>query len=164
MRDLLHRCDSVRRHSYTFADSSYAWSVFAVVPSAIRSRLRCMVQLQATGILAWFDATGRAFGNRSKLSNGPNNKSPESKDSTNSQRLNKQTVMKKPFILCCITLLAIAPVYFSQGKPAKAGKSAANESTITDLEKSAWEAYNSKQSVAFNVLMWMAYDGVYTYG
>ena len=39
--------------------------------------------------------------------------------------------MKKPFILCCITLLAIAPIYLSQGKPAKEGKSAANESTIS---------------------------------
>ena len=123
-----------------------------------------MVQLQAAGILAWFDATGRAFGNRSKLSNGPNNKSPESKDSTNSQRLNKQTAMKKPFILCWITLLAIAPVCFIQGKPAKEGKSGANESTITDLEKSAWEAYKSKQADAFKALMSKDYYGVYAEG
>ncbi len=72
--------------------------------------------------------------------------------------------MKKPFILCCITLLAIAPVYFSQGKPAKAGKSAANESTITDLEKSAWEAYKSKQADAFKALMSKDYYGVYAEG
>ena len=42
MRDLLHRCDSVRRHSYTFAASSDARRLLAVVPSAVRSRLRCM--------------------------------------------------------------------------------------------------------------------------
>ena len=72
--------------------------------------------------------------------------------------------MKKPFILCCITLLAIAPVCFSQEKPAKAGKSAANESTISDLEKSAWEAYKNKQADAFKALMSKDYYGVYAEG
>src|SRR5258708_8173883 len=72
--------------------------------------------------------------------------------------------MKKPFILCCITLLAIAPVCFIQGKPAKEGKSAANESTITDLEKSAWEAYKNKQADAFKALMSKDYYGVYAEG
>jgi hypothetical protein len=72
--------------------------------------------------------------------------------------------MKKPFILCCITLLAIAPVCFSQGKSAKAGKSAANESTISDQEKSAWEAYKNKQADAFKALMSKDYYGVYSEG
>ena len=72
--------------------------------------------------------------------------------------------MKKPFILCCITLLAIAPVCFTQAKPAKAGKSAATESTITDLEKSAWEAYKNKQADAFKALMSKDYYGVYAEG
>jgi hypothetical protein len=57
--------------------------------------------------------------------------------------------VKRPLILCFITLLAIAPVCFGQARPAKAGKSAANESTIADLEKSAWEAYKNKQADAF---------------
>ena len=57
--------------------------------------------------------------------------------------------MKKQFILCLITLLAIAPIYLGQAKPAKADKSAPSESTITDLEKSAWEAYKNKQADAF---------------
>ena len=72
--------------------------------------------------------------------------------------------MKKPFILCCITLLAIAPVCFIQGKPAKEGKSGANESTISDLEKSAWEAYKNKQADAFKALMSKEYYGVYAEG
>ena len=72
--------------------------------------------------------------------------------------------MKKPFILCCITLLAIAPVCISREKPAKAAKSAANESTITDLEKSAWEAYKNKQADAFKALMSKEYYGVYAEG
>ena len=72
--------------------------------------------------------------------------------------------MKKQFILCCITLLAIAPVCFTQANPAKAGKSAANESTITDLEKSAWEAYKNKQADAFKALMSKEYYGVYAEG
>jgi len=72
--------------------------------------------------------------------------------------------MKKPSILCCITLLAIAPVCVCQGKPEKAGKSTANESTITDLEKSAWEAYKNKQADAFKALMSKDYYGVYSEG
>ena len=72
--------------------------------------------------------------------------------------------MKRPLILCFITLLAIAPVCFGQGKPAKAGKSAANESTITDLEKSARKLYKNKQADAFKALMSKDYYGVYAEG
>ena len=61
-------------------------------------------------------------------------------------------------------LLAIAPVCFSQGKREKAGKSAANESTISDLEKSAWEAYKNKQADAFRKLMSKDYYGTYAEG
>jgi hypothetical protein len=35
--ELLHRCDSVRRHGYTFANSSDAWCFLAFVPAAVRS-------------------------------------------------------------------------------------------------------------------------------
>ena len=72
--------------------------------------------------------------------------------------------MKRTFILCCVTLLAIAPICFVQAKPAKAGKSATNESTITDLEKSAWDAYKNKQAEAFKALMSKDYCGVYAEG
>ena len=72
--------------------------------------------------------------------------------------------MKKTFILSWITLLAIAPMCFGQAKPAKAGKSAANDSTITDLEKSAWETYKNKQADAFKALMSKEYYGVYAEG
>ena len=72
--------------------------------------------------------------------------------------------MKKPFILCCVTLLAIAPICFVQAKPAKAGKSAASESTITDLEKSAWEAYKNKQADAFKALLSKDHYSVYADG
>jgi hypothetical protein len=72
--------------------------------------------------------------------------------------------MKKPFILCFVTLLAIAPISFVQGKPAKAGKSTPSESAITDLEKSAWEAYKNKQADAFKALMSKDYYGVYAEG
>jgi hypothetical protein len=123
-----------------------------------------MGRVCAAGIFVCVDATPCTFGNRNRLTNEPNNKSPASKDSTNSQRLNKQPAMNKPFILCCITLLAIAPLYVIQGKPPKAGKSAANESTITDLEKSAWEAYKNKQADAFKALMSKEYYGVYAEG
>ena len=72
--------------------------------------------------------------------------------------------MKKQFILCCITLIAIAPICFGQASPAKSGKSASNESAITDLEKSAWEAYKNKQADAFKALMSKNYCGVYAEG
>jgi uncharacterized protein DUF4440 len=72
--------------------------------------------------------------------------------------------MKKPFILCFVALLAIAPVCFGQAKPAKSGKSAPSEAAITDLEKSAWEAYKNKQADAFKALMSTDYYGVYAEG
>jgi uncharacterized protein DUF4440 len=86
------------------------------------------------------------------------------KGSTDFQRLNKEMGMKKPSILCFITLLAIAPLCFGQAKPAKAGKSAPSESTITDLEKSAWEAYKNKQADAFKALLSKDFYGVYAEG
>ena len=86
------------------------------------------------------------------------------KGSTDIQRSNKEIAMKKPFILCFITLAAIAPLCFGQAKPAKAGKSAPSESAITDLEKSAWEAYKNKQADAFKALMSKDYYGVYAEG
>ena len=61
-------------------------------------------------------------------------------------------------------LLAIAPVSLLQGTPAKEGRSAANESTISGLEKSAWEAYKNKQADAFKALMSKDYYGVYAEG
>ena len=67
-------------------------------------------------------------------------------------------------MLSCLTLLAIASVCFIQAKPAKEGKSGVNESTITDLEKSAWEAYKNKQADAFKALMSKDYYGVYAEG
>jgi len=72
--------------------------------------------------------------------------------------------MKKQFILCCITLIAIAPICFGQASPAKSGKSASNESAISDLEKSAWEAYKNKQADAFKALLSKDYCGVYADG
>jgi Domain of unknown function (DUF4440) len=69
--------------------------------------------------------------------------------------------MTKRSILCLITLLAIAPICFGQGKLAKAAKSSANESTITE---SAWEAYKNKQADAFKALMSNDYYGVYAEG
>jgi hypothetical protein len=72
--------------------------------------------------------------------------------------------MKNAFTLCCVALVAATSVCFGQEKPAKAGKSAANESAITDLEKSAWEAYKNKQADAFKALMSKDYYGVYAEG
>jgi hypothetical protein len=72
--------------------------------------------------------------------------------------------MKRSLILFYVALLAIAPVCFGQERPAKGGRSAANESTITDQEKSAWEAYKNKQADAFKAMMSKDYYGVYSEG
>jgi hypothetical protein len=72
--------------------------------------------------------------------------------------------MKKQFILCCIAFIAVAPICLAQPSPAKSGKSAANETTITAMEKSAWEAYKNKQTDGFKALMSKDYCGVYAEG
>jgi len=72
--------------------------------------------------------------------------------------------MKKRFILLSVTLMALAPVCFAQASPAKPAKSASNETTITDLEKSAWEAYKNKQGDAFKKLCSKDYYGEYAEG
>src|SRR5215475_15139867 len=72
--------------------------------------------------------------------------------------------MKKRFILFCVTLIAAGPVCFAQASPAKPAKSASNETAITDLEKSAWEAYKNKQGDAFKKLCSKDYYGEYAEG
>jgi hypothetical protein len=72
--------------------------------------------------------------------------------------------MKNTLILCYIAVLAAAPVCFGQASPAKAGKAPANATTITDLEKSAWEAFKNKQSDAFKALLSTDFCAVYADG
>ena len=60
--------------------------------------------------------------------------------------------------------MALAPVCFAQSSPAKPAKSASNETAITDLEKSAWEAYKNKQGDAFKKLCSKDYYGEYAEG
>jgi hypothetical protein len=68
--------------------------------------------------------------------------------------------MKKQFILRCMVLIAAAPICFSQPSPARPTKIAADEATITDLEKSTWEAYKNKQSEELKKLLSKDYLGV----
>ena len=63
-----------------------------------------------------------------------------------------------------MTLIAAAPICFSQASPAKPTKTATHEAAITDLERSAWEAYKNKQADAFKALMSKDYYGVYAEG
>ena len=72
--------------------------------------------------------------------------------------------MKKPFILFCVALIAVVPVCLAQASPAKPAKSASNETAITHLETSAWEAYKNKQADAFKKLMSEDYCGEYAEG
>ena len=72
--------------------------------------------------------------------------------------------MEKQFILFCVTLVAVAPVCLAQGSSAKPAKSASNETAITHLETSAWEAYKNKQADAFKKLMSEDYCGEYAEG
>jgi hypothetical protein len=124
-----------------------------------------MGKLHPARIFARVDAGAVAFSERSQInSQEAGNCARSGKSSTDIQHLNKQTPMKNAFILCCVALVAVTPVCFGQEKPPKAGKSAANESAITDLEKSAWEAYKNKQADAFKALMSKDYFGVYADG
>jgi len=72
--------------------------------------------------------------------------------------------MKKQFVLCCIAFATIAPLCFCQESPAKSGKSAATDTTITNLEKSAWEAFKNKQADAFEALLSKDFYAVYSDG
>ena len=72
--------------------------------------------------------------------------------------------MKKTFTLCCVAIIAAAPICLSQKSQSKPAKSAASESAITDFEKSAWEAYKNKQTDAFKALLSKDYCGVYADG
>ena len=72
--------------------------------------------------------------------------------------------MKKHLILFCMALLAVAPVCLAQAGSSKSAKSATQETTITGLEKSAWEAYKSKQADAFKKLLSKDYCGAYAEG
>jgi uncharacterized protein YpuA (DUF1002 family) len=72
--------------------------------------------------------------------------------------------MKKTFILCCMAVIAAAPICVGQASPAKPAKAAANETTITNVEKSAWEAFKNKQTDAFKGLLSNDYYAVYADG
>jgi len=72
--------------------------------------------------------------------------------------------MKKQSILFCVTLIAVVSVCLAQASPAKPAKSASNETAITHLETSAWEAYKNKQADAFKKLMSEDYCGEYAEG
>src|SRR6266581_3416980 len=76
----------------------------------------------------------------------------------------QKLLMKKQFILFCVTLVAAAPICLSQASPSNSGKSATKETTITDSEKSAWEAYKNKQADAFKKYLATDYCGSYAQG
>lgn len=63
-----------------------------------------------------------------------------------------------------MTLVAAAPICLSQASPSNSGKSAMKETTITDSEKSAWEAYKNKQADAFKKYLATDYCGSYAQG
>ena len=72
--------------------------------------------------------------------------------------------MKKQFILFVVGILTASPICLAQASPSKAGKSAAKETEIIDLEKSAWDAYKSKQADAYKKPLATDYCSVYAEG
>jgi ketosteroid isomerase-like protein len=68
--------------------------------------------------------------------------------------------MKKQFILCCVVLIAAAPLCFAQGSPSKSDKSATKEAMIMDLEKSVAEAFKNKQTDAFKKYLAPDFSGI----
>jgi hypothetical protein len=63
-----------------------------------------------------------------------------------------------------MAVIAAAPMALAQKGKSQPAKSAANETTITDMEKSAWEAYKNKNADAFKALLSKDYSGVYADG
>jgi Domain of unknown function (DUF4440) len=72
--------------------------------------------------------------------------------------------MKTTFIVCCLAVIAAAPLCFGQTSPSRPAKSANKEAKIEDLEKSGWEAFKNKQTEAFKALLSTGYFGVYADG
>ena len=72
--------------------------------------------------------------------------------------------MKKQFILYCVGLMAVAPLCFGQATRSPSAKSDAQETAISDLEISAWEAYKGKQADALKKYYATDYCGVYAEG
>ena len=72
--------------------------------------------------------------------------------------------MKKQFILFVVAILSTSPICLAQASPSRVGKSAAKETEIIGLEKSAWDAYKSKQADAYKKLMATDYYSVYADG
>ena len=60
--------------------------------------------------------------------------------------------------------MALAPVCFAQASLGKRAKSTSNDTAITNLEKSAWEAYKNKQGDVFKKLLSKDYYGTYAEG
>ena len=52
LRDLLHRCDSVYRNCDFAAGLCFASFIFAFVSAPVRTRIRCVGGLHATGVFA----------------------------------------------------------------------------------------------------------------
>jgi hypothetical protein len=72
--------------------------------------------------------------------------------------------MKNQFVLFVVAILITSPIYLAQTSPSQPGRSAAKETEIIDLEKSAWEAYKGKQADAYKKLLAADYYCVYAEG
>jgi len=80
-------------------------------------------------------------------------------------RISEKSFMQKQFILFCVaTLIAGTSICFAQTGPSQLVRSVTNEGAITDLEKSAWNAYKNKQVEAFKNLLSKDYCGAYAEG
>src|SRR5215831_18428782 len=72
--------------------------------------------------------------------------------------LSKWPLVRQIFV---VAIFSTSPICLAHASPSKAGKSAAKETEIIDWEKSAWDAYKSKQADAYKKLLATDYCSVY---
>jgi len=93
-------------------------------------------------------------------------KSEIRKDSTTPPDWPKKSVMEKQLILSCVAFIAASSMCLAQTSPSPSTPTElpADATTITDLEKSAWQAYKNKQTRSLRKLLSKSYYGVYADG
>jgi hypothetical protein len=72
--------------------------------------------------------------------------------------------MKRELILLWATLITASATCLAQTSPSPAWERVPNAGMIADLEESAWQAYQNKQTRSFKKLFYKTYYGVYADG
>jgi hypothetical protein len=72
--------------------------------------------------------------------------------------------MNRQLILLHVALITANTMCLAQTSPEPSAAPAADATTITDLEESAWQTYKNKQTRSFKKLLYKTYHGIYAGG